>query len=135
MDPTDARSLEEAVRVLVVDDHAGFLRAVAPVIEATAGFKLAGTAATGSEALQFLDRDRFVDLVLLDVHMEPIDGIEVARRYVGGGGTAAIVLMSTAALDELSDAARDPSVAGFLPKESLSTDALARIWEALQQPS
>lgn len=128
----EAQPTVDVVRVLVVDDHVGFLHAVMSVVDATPGFELVGTATSGQEALELLDRDRSIDLVLLDVRMQPVDGIEVARRYHAGSGTAAVVLMSTTALDDLSDLVRHPSVAGFLPKESLSTDSLTQLWASIQ---
>jgi CheY-like chemotaxis protein len=121
------------VAVYAVDDSAMYLRALASVVEA-AGFDLVGTAGTGEGALDDLFGRADVDLVLLDVHLPGISGIEVARRYAEGGGRAVVVLMSTSDAVDLPVA--NPSSnhtptrprTRFLAKESLSTAALARLW-------
>lgn len=67
------------VQVLIVDDSAVFLDACRNVVDATAGFELAGTAASGEEAVERALELR-PDLVLMDVRMPGIGGIEAARR-------------------------------------------------------
>lgn len=115
-------------RVFAVDDHPGFLRVIEPVIAATPGFELVGTAANGLDALAALADDPLIELVLLDMFLPDITGLDVAQRYAENFGTAAIVLMSTAALEDLPAEARGSCVAGFMPKESLSTSELQRMW-------
>ena len=67
------------VRVLTVDDQAVFRGIAREVIDATPGFESVGEAASGEEALAAVDR-LDPQLVLLDVRMPGLDGIEVARR-------------------------------------------------------
>ncbi|MFK8024770.1 MAG: response regulator [Ilumatobacter sp.] len=122
-------TLASPVKVLIVDDHTGFRRAVTAMIDATEGFVVVGSVSSGSDALDALASST-IDLALVDVHMAPIDGIDVARRHAATDDTAAIVLMSTSALDELADGARGPAVAGFIPKESLSAVDLERVWSS-----
>jgi two-component system nitrate/nitrite response regulator NarL len=117
------------ISVFVVDDHPAFLRTVAFVIDATPGFALAGTAASGMEALDSLAVRSDVDLVLLDVHLPDLSGIEVARRRAEAGGTEVVILMSTTDRADLPGDAFDRGVAGFLPKELLTTQALRAVWD------
>jgi DNA-binding NarL/FixJ family response regulator len=119
----------ETVRVFVVDDHPAFLRTVESVIEATAGFALAGTAASGVEALDLLAGRTDIDLVLLDVNLPDISGIEVARLRADAGATNIVVLMSTTEPADLPADAFDRGVAGFLAKERLTTYELRAIWD------
>ena len=120
------------VGVFVVDDSARFLRAVGPVIAAVPRFVLVGTATSGEEALEALEAiaDRTdVGLLLVDVHLPGISGIEVVRRYREGDGRAVVVLMSTGDPVDLSRWHLEADVAGFLSKETLSTGTLTRLWE------
>lgn len=117
------------IRVFVVDDHPAFLRTVAFVIEATDGFVLAGTAASGIEALDALGGRCDIDLVLLDVNLPDVSGVEVARRRAESGATEVVILMSTDDPAELPAHAFDRGVAGFLAKERLTTQELRSIWD------
>ena len=80
------------IRVFVVDDHPAFLRTVAFVIEATPGFALAGTAETGLDALDVLAVSADIDLVLLDVNLPDVSGIEVAPPPAGPNAGSKIKL-------------------------------------------
>jgi DNA-binding NarL/FixJ family response regulator len=121
----DAASL---IAVLVVDDHPAFLKSAASVIAASPGFSLAGTAASGVEALGVLADRHDIDLVLLDLNLPDLSGIEVARRRHDAGATEVIVLMSTTDRSDLPSGAFDRGVAGFLPKVLLTRAALRTLW-------
>ena len=88
-----------AVGVLTVDDQRVFRRAMAKLIEAAPEFTQVGEAASGAEALE-LAADLRPDLVLVDVRMPDMDGIETARRLAGVDPRPVVVLVSI-------DAARD----------------------------
>lgn len=110
--------------MFAVDDSASFLRSVGLVVAATPGFELLGTATAGLDALDALDalaERPGVDLVLLDVNLPDISGIEVARRLDDAGHREMVVLMSTTDPADLPADAFDRGVAGFLAKEQLTT--------------
>jgi YesN/AraC family two-component response regulator len=118
---------ERAVTVLTVDDQAIFLRALRELIAATPGFEEIGQATSGPEALERVAELR-PDLVLLDVRMPGMDGIETARRLLESESDAVIVLIS---LEEFPDAASDlEGVAATVRKQDLSRRALQGIWAA-----
>lgn len=82
------------IRVLVVDDDAGARTLHARWAAATDGFAVVGTAASGSAALGFVAHG--VDLVLLDMRLPDISGIEVLHRLrVAGAGTDVLVISSS----------------------------------------
>ena len=85
--------------VLIVDDHAGFRHAARALLEAE-GFDVVGESATGGEGLEAVGRLR-PDLVLLDVGLPDLDGIEVAGRLTAcpGGGPAVVLTSSRDASD------------------------------------
>jgi len=107
--------------VLIVDDHAGFRRAVLALLEAE-GFVVVGESATGTEALEAVMRHR-PSLVLLDVGLPDLDGMEVARRLAVPAGGPAVVLTSSRDASDYPSAERC-GARGFIPKAELSGDAL-----------
>jgi DNA-binding NarL/FixJ family response regulator len=82
------------VGVVVVDDQAPFRRAARAVGGATSGFELVAEAASAEEAVE-LARSLEPDLVLLDIHMPGIGGIEASRRIAGFADEAVTVLLSS----------------------------------------
>lgn len=126
---TSSRPPSDAVRVFAVDDSASFLRSVGLVVAATPGFELLGTATAGHDALDALAHRPDVDLVLLDVNLPDISGIEVARRLDDAGHREIVVLMSTSDPADLPSHAFERGVAGFLAKEQLTTAWLRSIWD------
>ena len=115
-----------SVTVLTVDDQAVFRRAVGDLIAATPGFEEVGQAASGAEALE-LAGALHPDLVLLDVRMDDMDGIETARRLQASGCDAVLVLIS---LNEVPEASSATGVAAHLRKQELSTRTLRELWAA-----
>jgi two-component system, NarL family, invasion response regulator UvrY len=115
-----------SVTVLTVDDQAVFRRAVGDLIAATPGFEEIGQAASGAEALE-LAGALHPDLVLLDVRMDDMDGIETARRLEASGCEAVLVLIS---LNDVPEAATARGVAAHVRKQELSTRTLRELWAA-----
>jgi DNA-binding NarL/FixJ family response regulator len=116
------------VTVLTVDDQAIFLRAARELIAATPGFTQVGQAASGEEALG-LAVELHPDLVLLDVRMPGMDGLETAQRLMECLPEAVVVLIS---LDDipLESSPTELGVAAHLRKQDLSTRALLDLWAA-----
>ena len=120
------------VGVVTVDDQASFRRVAREVIDATAGFELLGEAESGEEALALAGK-LAPDLVVLDVCMPGMDGVETARRLSAANPAATIVLVSA---DEMAETACDScGAAAFLPKQAFGQVALRRLWEVHGLPS
>jgi DNA-binding NarL/FixJ family response regulator len=110
--------------VLIVDDHPGF-RATAKTVLESEGFEIVGEAEDGLSALRAVD-ELHPDVVLLDVQLPDIDGLQVAERLVAAGGEVpAIVLTSSRDAADLALNGMRAQVAGFVPKAELSGEALA----------
>ena len=117
------------VRVLVVDDQPLFRRAMASVVEATHGFAVVGEAGSGEESLDKAAALR-PDLVLMDVNLPGIDGLEAARRLGTRAHRPVVVLLST--YDEL-DGVRfvaESGAAAYVTKSAFGPDRLAAAWAA-----
>jgi DNA-binding NarL/FixJ family response regulator len=116
------------VSVLIVDDHEPFRRAARSVVQATQGFTVAGTAASGEGSIEVAGRLR-PDLVLMDVHLPGIDGLETTRRLRARFPATVVVLVSTydqAEMDLPTDLA---GAVGYLAKSALAPDRLVAMWE------
>jgi CheY-like chemotaxis protein len=82
------------VRVLVVDDSRAFREALLELIDLVGGFRAVGQAASGEESLE-LAQTLAPDLVLLDVRLPGLDGLETSRRLVDTPDPPTVVLVST----------------------------------------
>lgn len=116
------------VRVLVADDQAPFRRAARAVIAATPGFRLVGEAASGEEAVE-LAASLAPDLVVLDINMPGIGGIEAARRIAGLRRRAVTVLVSSYRAADLARDARSCGAAAYVHKEDFGPQVLRAVWE------
>lgn len=117
---------QDLVRVLVVDDLPSFRRAVAGVIAVVEGFVLAGEATSGEEALDFL-QDHPVGMVLMDVNMPGMGGLEAARQIRWGHPDVTVVLLS---VNNTEDLPRDAMVMGahYRHKARFGPDELEALW-------
>src|SRR5437763_12549935 len=85
LEATDMPHAQPTVRVLIVDDQAAFRRAACSVVELTPGFVVVGEAETGEGSIDAA-RAMQPDLVLMDVHLPGIDGLEASRRMLATSG-------------------------------------------------
>jgi DNA-binding NarL/FixJ family response regulator len=108
-----------SIRVLVVDDQALVRAGFSMIINAESDLDVAGEAANGREALEAV-RELAPDLVLMDVRMPLMDGIEATRRILSGesgSGGVKVVMMTTFDMDEYVYAALQAGASGFLLKD------------------
>ena len=117
------------VRVVTVDDQPFFRDAARAIIERTPQFALIGEAGDGEAALDLV-RHADPDLVLLDVRLPKLDGIEVSRRLTEEDPERVIVLVSSADPRELSPLARAAGAAAVLRKQWLTPRLLRGLWVA-----
>ena len=124
--PTDLPDAA-TVTVLAVDDQPIFLRAAHQLIADTPGFEQVGEATSGPEAVD-MAAALHPDLVLLDVRMPGMDGIETAQRIVALDARAIVVLVSLEETPELPASLASVGAAVYMRKQDLSTRALQKIW-------
>ena len=115
------------VRVLTVDDQAVFRGIAREVIDATPGFESVGEAASGEEALAAVAR-LAPELVLLDVRMPGLDGIEVARRLRETHPDTLLVLISMEDSIDFPSAAQFAQTVPLVRKQDFGPRLLTGIW-------
>ena len=118
---------EEPVSVLIVDDQAPVRSAARAVVAMTPGFAVTGEAASGEEALTMVESDP-PEVVLMDINMPGINGIETTRRITAAHPQTVVILLSTYAADELPADARTCGAATYVNKEEFGPEVLRRLW-------
>jgi DNA-binding NarL/FixJ family response regulator len=115
------------VAVLVVDDQLPFRLAARAVVRRSDGFEVIGEAATGEEAVT-MAADLQPDLVLMDINLPGINGIEATRLIVDRAPAITVFLCSTYALGDLPQDAMNCGARAYVNKEEFASDVLARLW-------
>lgn len=115
------------VPVLIVDDQAFFRSAAQAVLAVTPGFTAVGEADSGEEAIIRVGELQ-PGLVLMDIHLPGINGIEATRRIRGAHPGTAVLLLSTYRAEDLPADARDCGAMAYLHKEDFEPEVLERIW-------
>jgi DNA-binding NarL/FixJ family response regulator len=106
-----------SIRVLLVDDQALVRAGFAMVLSAQADMEVAGQAGDGAEALALVARTP-ADVVVMDIRMPVIDGVEATRRICAGPGGPRVLVLTTFDTDEDAFAALQAGASGFLLKNA-----------------
>jgi DNA-binding NarL/FixJ family response regulator len=122
---TQPPAAQGPLRVVVADDQALVRVGFCGIIAATQGFAVVGEAGNGAEAVEAARRTR-PDVILMDVRMPVMDGIEATRRITQSTDVRALIL-TTFDLDEYVFAALRAGASGFLLKDTLPADLLNAI--------
>src|SRR5437763_7867719 len=126
MDP--AARIEQPIRVLIADDHRLFAEALEAILAAESRIEVVGRARNGAEALEMvLDLDP--DIVLMDISMPVMDGVEATRRIRDARPEACVLMLtgSNAAADV--DRSRDAGAAGYVTKDRIASEVVDAIVE------
>jgi DNA-binding NarL/FixJ family response regulator len=105
------------IRVVVADDHAVVRAGLVQLLATFAGVELVGAAADGEEAVT-LCADRVPDVVLMDLEMPVLDGIEATRRIRSAQPAVAVVVLTSFSDRERILRALDAGAAGYLLKDA-----------------
>ena len=116
-----------AVRVLLVDDQAPFLRAMSAVVDETAGFEVVGEALCGEESIRSA-AELLPDLVLMDVNLPGIDGLEATRRLLRRRSPPVVLLLSTYDEDAGAHFVADCGAAAYVTKSAFGPERLREVW-------
>jgi DNA-binding NarL/FixJ family response regulator len=119
--------------VIVVDDQKPFLLAARAVVRRSEGFALVGEALNGREAIE-LARELRPDVVLMDINMPEMGGIEATREITRERPETFVILCSTYDAVDLPSEARTSGARAYVHKEQLSATTLRRLWDSRSEP-
>ncbi len=116
------------VTVLIVDDQAPFRAVARTVVDVAPGFSVAGEAASGEEAVE-LAGALHPAMVLMDINLPGISGLEATRQIVAEHPDVAVILLSTYKENDLPADATDCGAARYVHKEDFGPAVLREIWD------
>jgi DNA-binding NarL/FixJ family response regulator len=114
------------ISVLVADDQTMVRQSFRAVLDAQDDIRVAGEAADGAEAVTRC-AELSPDVVLMDVRMPGVDGLEATRRILGSGGDVRVLMLTTFDIDEYVYGALRAGASGFLLKDAPLDDLVVAV--------
>lgn len=105
------------IRVLLVDDHRLMREGVRASLEAASGFEVVGECGDGESVLAACAKTK-PDVILLDLRLPGVDGLEVARRLRAGRSSARVLMLTMYDYEDIVAAVRKTGAMGFVPKSA-----------------
>jgi two-component system invasion response regulator UvrY len=127
---TEDRVVEDngTIGVLIVDDQPPFRSVARTVVALAPGFEVAGEAASGEQSVEAA-ADLDAQLVLMDINLPGINGIEATRRILSRRPETVVVLLSTYTEEDLPADARTCGAVRYIHKEDLSPAVIREVWD------
>ena len=116
------------IRVLIADDHRLFAEALEAILGADDRILIVAHASDGEEAVQ-LAAELQPDVVLMDIDMPLLDGIEATRAIRAGGAEARILILTASSSRADVERARRAGAAGYVTKDRIAAELIAAIVE------
>lgn len=107
----------QLIRVLLAEDHTIVRQGLRALLQSDAGFAIVGEARNGREAVE-LARTLSPDVILMDIAMPVLNGLEASRQVLTANPAARIIVLSAHSDDEYVERTRSAGVAGFLEKQT-----------------
>ena len=126
MDP--AARVEQPIRVLIADDHRLFAEALEAILAAESRIEVVGRARNGAEALEMV-LDLNPDVVLMDISMPVMDGVEATRRIREARPEACVLMLTGSSAAADVDRSREAGAAGYVTKDRIASELVDAIVE------
>jgi NarL family two-component system response regulator LiaR len=121
---------EQAVRVMIADDHARVRNGLAACVKAHRRLRLVGEASNGLESISECDRTA-PDLILMDIVMPLMDGIQAAARIHEKHPSVKILLLAAIEDDEIRQMGLEAGACDYIYKGVSASELMQAIWAAL----
>jgi DNA-binding NarL/FixJ family response regulator len=116
------------IRVLIADDHRMFAEALEAILGTDDRLEVAGHAGDGEEAVRLALRSR-PDVVLMDIAMPVMDGLEATEQIRSEWPTACVLMLTGSASRSDVDRAREAGASGYVTKERIAAELIDAILE------
>jgi DNA-binding NarL/FixJ family response regulator len=117
------------IRILVADDHSALLESVVPILETH--FTVVGTASDGKAVVE-AEKELHPDVVVLDISMPVMSGIQAAKQIRKNGSKTIIVFLTVHQDTDILAMAKRVGGTGYVVKDHMGTDLVFAIQEALE---
>ena len=115
--------------MLIADDHRLFVEALEAILAGEDRITVVGQAADGGEAVR-LAQDLRPDVVLMDISMPVLNGIEATRQIRAADGGACVLMVTGSNSSSDVDSAREAGAAGYVTKDRIAVDLIEAIVES-----
>ena len=116
-----------AIRVFLVDDSPEFVQFTKDLLAELTEFQVVGSAHSAEDALAAIEQLR-PDLVLMDVNLPGIDGLEATRQILKESQPVVVLLLSTYEAAEYGPKAAECGASAYIPKSEFLPDRLVEAW-------
>ncbi len=123
--------MESEVKLLIVDDHPVFRRGLQEIIQENPGYRIVGDASDGEKALQ-LAGELKPDVVIVDIDMPRLNGLEVMRALQKSRSPAIVMVLTMYKEEDMFNAAMDLGVKAYVLKENAADEILAALDKVLR---
>jgi DNA-binding NarL/FixJ family response regulator len=120
--------VSESVRVLIVDDQPPFREAAKVVFELLDRFDVVGEAGSGEEAIDLV-AELHPDLVVMDINLPGINGVDATREITTAHPDTVVVLVSTYEANALPRGAASCGALAYVHKEQFDSDLVEQLWD------
>ena len=114
--------------MLIVDDHRLFAEAVAAILATDNRFQVVGQAHNGEQAVELAAAEK-PDVVLMDIAMPQLDGVDAAKRIKRKRSSAAVLMLTGSSSSADVARARDAGAAGYVTKDRIASELIDSIVE------